>query len=59
MKLALEGAGASEAAVKAVEGAGGSVLVVPFKAEETARKKEGTGKVDRRKTKRLERSKKS
>jgi len=53
-KLTLEVAGTSEAAVKAVEGAGGSVTVAPFKEDDNADKSD---KVDPRKKKRMERSK--
>ena len=56
-KLTLEVTGASEAAVKAVEAQGGSVSVVPFKAAENDADK--SDKVDPRKKKRMERSKKS
>lgn len=55
-KLILEVAGASEAAVKAVEAAGGAVTVAPFKAANG--EKSGSGKVDSRKKKRMDRSKK-
>ncbi len=57
-KLAIEVAGASKAAIEAVEGSGGSVAVTPFKADEGEAKKDNAAKADRRKTKRLERSKK-
>ena len=56
-KLALEVSGASEAAVKAVEAAGGSVNVAAFKAADSAADK--SDKIDPRKKKRMERSKKS
>jgi len=54
-KLTLEVAGTSEAAVKAVEAAGGSVTVAPFNAVEDGSEK--SDKIDRRKKKRMERSK--
>jgi len=54
-KLTLEVAGSSEAAVKAVEAAGGSVTVAPFKAAEDGSEK--SEKIDPRKKKRMERSK--
>jgi len=56
-KLTLEVNGASEAAIKAVEGAGGSVSVVEFQASEDDAAK--SDKVDPRKKKRLERAKKA
>lgn len=56
-KLSLEVTGASEAAVKAVEAAGGAVTVVPYKAADEDGK--DSDKVDPRKKKRMERSKKT